>query len=224
MSTTKNTKSTRKNIVKEAPLKVKDVPVVEEVKPVVPVVEAPVVEAPVVEAPVVVSEEVSTVITIKQRLEALLKSRMTALEHLKAEIVELKKLQKEYDVELKNSSKKTKKKKSEDGVKRKPSGFASPVTVSDQLYDFLSKYNVKKGDPIARTEVTKFITTYISENNLQNPSFRREIVPDATLKALFGEPIELKDKTDPKSPLVYTYLQLQRYLSPHFPKKAVVAK
>ena len=88
------------------------------------------------------------------------------------------------------------------------------------MYKFLDKYGVKKGDPIARTDVTRFITTYIKEHDLQNPEHRREIVPDATLKKLFGPAMEPKDPNDANSPLVYTYLKLQRYLSPHFPKKA----
>ena len=145
------------------------------------------------------------------------------MNEIKKEIVELKKLQKDYEVELKNASKNKKKKKMTEGAPaRKPSGFASPVVVSDTLYEFLGKFGIKKGDPVARTDVTRFITTYISEQNLQNPAFRREIIPDSTLKSLFGEPVELKNKNDKDSPLVYTYLQLQKYLSPHFPKKAVV--
>ena len=144
------------------------------------------------------------------------------MNEIKKEITELKKIQKDYDVELKNASKNKKKKRtpSADGSVRKPSGFASPVLVSDQLYKFLEQFGVKHGDLIARTDVTRYITTYISEHNLQNPEFRREIIPDATLKSIFGEPFELKNKSDPSSPLVYTYLQLQKYLSPHFPKKA----
>jgi len=84
----------------------------------------------------------------------------------------------------------------------------------------LSQFGVKKGDPIARTDVTKYITTYIKEKDLQNPEYRREILPDATLKKLFGEPLERKNPEDESSALVYTYLRLQKYLSPHFPKKA----
>ena len=214
--TTKNT-TTKKAAVKEAVKIVqKSVPVVETPTPVVEVVEAP---APVVET---TETPVEVTLSIKQRLESLIKARQDQLNEIKKEIVELKKLQKDHEVEVKNASKNKKKRKvSEDGVKRKPSGFASPVVVSDTLYDFLSQFGVKKGDPIARTDVTRFITTYISEKNLQNPEFRREIIPDSTLKALFGEPIELKNKNDKSSPLVYTYLQLQKYLSPHFPKKAV---
>ena len=215
--TTKNT-TTKKTAVKEAVKIVqKSVPVVETPAP---VVEAP---APVVETPASVETAIEVSISIKQRLEALIKARQDQLNEIKKEIVELKKLQKDHEVEVKNASKSKKKKKvSEDGVVRKPSGFASPVVVSDTLYNFLSQFGVKKGEPIARTDVTRYITNYISEKNLQNPEFRREIIPDSTLKALFGEPIELKNKNDKSSPLVYTYLQLQKYLSPHFPKKAAV--
>jgi upstream activation factor subunit UAF30 len=199
---------------KVTPVEMPTTPVVE--MPVTPVVEMP--ATPVVEIPTTPVAEQS--VSIRQRLDVLIKNRMNTLNEIKMEILELKKLQKDYDLELKNALKKQKKRKSsEDGVKRKPSGFASPVVVSDALYSFLSRYGVKAGEPIARTDVTRHITNYISEHNLQNPQFRREIHPDETLKSLFGEPIELKDKTDANSPLVYTYLQLQRYLSPHFPKK-----
>jgi upstream activation factor subunit UAF30 len=222
--TTKNT-TTKKVAAKEMPLKVAQVtPTPTPVKAAQVKVAPVVVETPVVEvvATPVENETAEVTMTIKQRLEALIKTRQDQMNEMKKEIQELKKLQKDHEVELKNASKNKKKKRvSEDGVVRKPSGFASPVVVSDTLYNFLGQFGVKNGDPIARTDVTRYITTYISEHNLQNPEFRREIMPDSTLKALFGEPIELKDKNDKTSPLVYTYLQLQKYLSPHFPKKAV---
>jgi len=227
--TTKNTVSRKTSVKENLKEKVATTPVKPQVVTPAPVAKE-VVEEPVVATPVTpVVETVSTPevvetsdVSLKQRLDVLIKSRMTALTELKSEIMELKKLQKDIETVLKNASKKQKKRRvvNENGVKRKPSGFASPVVVSDHLYKFLERYGVKSGEPIARTDVTRHITTYISENNLQNPQFRREIMPDATLKALFGEPFELKDKTDPNSPLVYTYLQLQKYLSPHFPKKA----
>jgi chromatin remodeling complex protein RSC6 len=224
---TKTKMTTKKNLVKEAPVKevaVKEAPVKEVAVKEAPVVEAPVVEAPVVEAPVAEASVAEETVSIKQRLEMLIKARQEQMNEIKKEIAELKKLQKDYDLELKNASKNKKKKKMTEGVSnRKPSGFASPVVVSDTLYEFLGKFGIKKGDPVARTDVTRFITAYISENNLQNPAFRREIIPDSTLKALFGEPVELKNKNDKDSPLVYTYLQLQKYLSPHFPKKAVAS-
>lgn len=160
--------------------------------------------------------------TMKQRFEKLIKSKLDLMAELKKEVQELRKMQRDHEHALKDASKKSKKKKSvrDENNPRKPSGFASPVIVSDELYDFLGQFGVKKGDPIARTDVTKYITTYIKEKDLQNPEYRREIIPDAKLKALFGEPLERKNPEDENSPLVYSYLRLQKYLTSHFPKKA----
>jgi chromatin remodeling complex protein RSC6 len=165
--------------------------------------------------------EVELTDSMKQRFEALIKSKQNLMNDLKREIQELRKMQRDHEHAVKEASKRSKKKKSNsDSTPRKPSGFASPVIVSDDLYSFLAQFGVKKTDPIARTDVTRHITSYIKEKDLQNPEHRREIVPDAALKKLFGPAIEPKDPNDANSPLVYTYLKLQRYLSPHFPKKA----
>lgn len=160
--------------------------------------------------------------SMKQRFEKLIKSKQDLINELKSEIQELKKMQRDHETAIKDASKKTKRKKTprDDSNPRKPSGFASPVIVSDDLYAFLAQFGVKKSDPIARTDVTRHITSYIKEHDLQNPEHRREIVPDAALKKLFGPAMEPKDPNDANSPLVYTYLKLQRYLSSHFPKKA----
>ena len=107
-----------------------------------PVVEAPVVEAPVVEAPVV--EELS----FRQRLESLVKSRLESIDRLKREVQELRKLQKDHDHILKDASKKNKKKAPRDYSKpRKATGFAGPVTVSEELYSFLIKTKAVMKDP-----------------------------------------------------------------------------
>lgn len=214
-TSTKATAKTTKKITK-----VKEVPV--EPAP----VPAPVVEptpTPVETVTETVAEaETTDATSMKQRFELMIKSRQTLMNDLKREIQELRKMQRDHEHAVKEASKKSKKKKtqSDDATPRKPSGFASPVIVSDDLYSFLSQFGVKKGDPIARTDVTRHITSYIKEKDLQNPDHRREIVPDAALHKLFGPAIEPKDPNDANSPLVYTYLKLQRYLSPHFPKKA----
>ena len=210
--TTTTTTKTKKTVkAKEAP--VETVPVTETVTETVP--------ETVTETPVeTVTETQVETDTMKQRFEKLIKSKQDLTNELKREIQELRKMQRDHENAIKEASKKTKKKKTPRDVNRKPSGFASPVVVSDDLYNFLSQYGVKNTDPIARTDVTRHITTYIKEKDLQNPEHRREIIPDAALKKLFGPAIEPKDPNDPKSPLVYTYLKLQRYLSPHFPKKA----
>jgi chromatin remodeling complex protein RSC6 len=158
---------------------------------------------------------------MKQRFEKLIKYRQTQIDALKREMQDIRKMQRDHELALKEASKKSKRKKAvrDENNPRKPSGFASPVVVADELYTFLSKFGVTKGDPIARTDVTRYITSYIKEHDLQNPEHRREIIPDEDLKVLFGPAMEPKDANDPKSPLVYTYLKLQRYLSQHFPKK-----
>lgn len=225
---TTSTKATPKTTTKKT-TKAKEV----SVEPAVPAVPAPVVEtttAPVdatatapLDATTTVAEvELTDATSMKQRFEALIKSKQNLMNDLKREIQELRKMQRDHEHAVKEASKRSKKKKSHssDGTPRKPSGFASPVMVSEDLYSFLSQFGVKNTDPIARTDVTRHITSYIKEKDLQNPEHRREIVPDAALKKLFGPAIEPKDPNDANSPLVYTYLKLQRYLSPHFPKKA----
>jgi len=190
----------------------------------VPEPEPEVVEQPVVEETVdVVESDVAAVVedTLRVRFDRLIKAKVDLISELKKEVLELKKMQKDHDAQLKDALKKTKKKRvvRDDGVPRKPSGFASPVSVSDELYGFLAQFGVKQGDLVARTDVTRYITAYIKKHDLQNPDFRREIVPDATLVALFGEPIEHRDAGDESSPKIYSYLRLQKYLSRHFPKK-----
>ena len=192
-----------------------------------PIVEEPVVDTPVettVDVPVTTSvEETVEVDSMKQRFEKLIKAKQDLMNELKKEIQELRKMQRDHEHALKDASKKSRRKKVRDeNSTKKPSGFASPVVVSDELYAFLAPFGVKNGDPIARTDVTRYITTYIKDNDLQNPEHRREIVPDAALKKLFGPAMEHKDPNNASSPLVYTYLKLQRYLSQHFPKKTTV--
>lgn len=180
-------------------------------------VEATVVEATSGEGTTTVAE----ITSLRERFDRLIKAKQDLMLQLKAEVAELRKMQREHELALKDASKRGKKKKAprDDSVPRKPSGFASPVVVSDELYSFLARFGVKKGQPIARTDVTRHVTSYIKENDLQNPENRREIVPDATLKALFGEAAELSVADDESSRKMYTYLKLQRYMSPHFPKK-----
>lgn len=185
-------------------------------------------------------EEVN--VSFRQRLEALIQANLTHMSHLKTRIQELRKLQREHELIVKDASKKNKKKKlPRDFTKpRRPTGFAEPVIVSDELYTFLiktkatmkdSKYvptcqaehdnwprvSVKAGLPVARTDITSHISKYIKDHNLQNPEALREIIPDAALKKLFSEPITIS-KLDPTKK-AYTYLTLQKVVNHHFPQK-----
>ena len=51
--------------------------------------------------------------------------------------------------------------------KRKPSGFALKVNISDDLKNFMS---LNKDDMVARTEVTKFLIKYIKEHKSNGES------------------------------------------------------
>lgn len=95
--------------------------------------------------------------------------------------------------------------------KKKPSGFAKPTGISSELELFLG---VESGTMLARTDVTKRITTYIKEHDLQNPENRREIRPDAKLGTILTLP-------EDKSPV--TYFNLQRCIKTHFHKATDVA-
>merc|ERR1712010_169525 len=87
---------------------------------------------------------------------------------LKAElsqlVTEVKTVQKQVYKSVKESEKTNKKKK--DRPKREPSGFAKPTKISQELCDFLKK---PAGTEMARTEVTKYLTSYIKEHKLQYP-------------------------------------------------------
>jgi chromatin remodeling complex protein RSC6 len=96
------------------------------------------------------------------------------------------------------------------GGNRAPSGFVKPTLITDELAIFLGK---PSGAEMARTEVTKEINAYIRANNLQDKDNGRKINPDAALAKLLK--ISGGDEL--------TYFNLQRYMSPHFPKTGVAA-
>jgi chromatin remodeling complex protein RSC6 len=86
---------------------------------------------------------------------------------------------------------------------RRPSGFVTPMKISDELAMFLEK---PVGTEMARTDVSRLINSYIRNNNLQDPRNGRTINPDTKLRALLriGQNEEL------------TYFNLQKYMRPHF--------
>lgn len=88
---------------------------------------------------------------------------------------------------------------------RKPSGFTKPSQISSELATFLG---VDPGTEMARTSVTKEINKYIIAHNLKDPKNGRHILADSKLRKLLklGKNDEL------------TYFNLQKYMSPHFPK------
>ena len=138
---------------------------------------------------------------------ASINARLAELRAIETSIVkEVRTLQKSAVRYLKEVQKKSKRKRQTqpNGVKRAPSGFAKPSLISNELCQFLGQ---PKGTEIARTEVTKFLTSYIKEHELQDPENRRRIKPDKKLQKLLNN--AANDEV--------TYFNLQRYMKVHFP-------
>lgn len=88
------------------------------------------------------------------------------------------------------------------------SGILKKVSISKDMAKFAG-WN--EDDKCSRVDVTKYICNYIKENNLQNPSDRRQIIPDSKLQKLLK--FNPKKTTEP-----LRYYSLQTYLTQHFPK------
>jgi len=86
------------------------------------------------------------------------------------------------------------------------SGFQKPVSVSKGMSKFAG-WDPKELH--SRVDVTKVICNYVKEHNLQNPSDRRQIIPDSKLSKLLAY-----DSKTEEEPLTYYYLQ--RKIQPHF--------
>ena len=89
--------------------------------------------------------------------------------------------------------------KSKNKGNRKPSGFAVPSKISNELCEFMGK---PTGTKVARTEVTKYIIDYIDKNGLKKSDNRKFINPDDKLSSL----LNVSDKDE------LTYFNIQRYI------------
>jgi len=142
--------------------------------------------------------------TINEQFESILsilnnfKTQITAM-YQQIKLVE-KNVRKEFKV-LKKEVDKNKNKGN-----KKPSGFATPSKVTNELCDFMDK---EKGSEIARTVVTKSLIDYIKKNNLENNENNQIIHPDEKLQNLLG--IDENEKL--------TYFTLQKHMNKHFIKK-----
>ena len=88
------------------------------------------------------------------------------------------------------------------------SGFLKPVKMSTAMAKFTGWDQTV---PRSRVDVTKYICDYIKQNNLQNPTDRRQILVDNKLGKLLGyDPAKAEDPM--------TYYRIQSYLKPHFIK------
>ena len=206
-STTKRAKkSTSSTATTEvsAPVEVAPEPVAPE-----PVVET-VVEPPATES---TSSATSSSSVGAEQLEADYQSLMTRLSEFKTLYTgitsDLRRMQKNMNKYIREANKRSRKPKNTDlnRPKRPPSGFAKPALISNELCSFLG---VENGTEMARTEVTKHLTTYIKQHNLQDQENRRKILPDSKLQKLLNV----------KSTDEVTYFNLQKFMKVHFPKSA----
>lgn len=133
-----------------------------------------------------------------------LTEKLTALTTLNKEIqIALRLVAKSYDKLHKIVDKIQKKR---DNARKSPSGFAKPNKISDELCDFIG---VPRGTEKSRTDITRYINSYVKEHNLNKPTNRRIILPDDKLKAI----LNVKEGEE------VTFFILQRLISHHFPSK-----
>jgi chromatin remodeling complex protein RSC6 len=125
------------------------------------------------------------------------KTQMNALQQ------NLKALEKSVKKQMTGLQKEITKGKNKNKGNRKPSGFAKPSKVTNELCEFMNK---KEGTEIARTEVTKALCSYIKEHNLENKDNSKIIYPDIKLKMLLG--IEEGQEL--------TYFTIQKFMNKHF--------
>lgn len=198
----KSDKSVRvkKEKVAETPASVAT-PVVSETVVVTPVAVAPVAEAQSGESRD--DRHKALLASIDAQIASLKTLRSSLLSSFKADAVELKAAQKSNGRRRRATS-------AVPSEKKVQSGITKPTKVSDAMCEFLGR---EKGSLIARTEVTKFITNYIRDNNLKDAKVRRHINPDTRLRSLLNIPTSDQ----------LTYFNLQKYMSSHFPKAVATA-
>lgn len=166
-------------------------------------------ETPATESTSTTSTDSTSVPSVNDEFTAVLAALNAVQKHVKELTAQVKGLQKHVAKEHRDLEKSSRgrKKKGVDGdkPKRAPSGFAKPTGLSSELCEFLG---VPVDTQLARTDVTKQITTYVKEHELYNPENKKIILPDAKLGALLNVPSEE----------VLTYFNLQRYMKVHFQK------
>jgi len=122
--------------------------------------------------------------------------------HINTLTHQLKILEKNVKKEMKIMKKEQVKNNKNKGIK-KPSGFATPSKVTNELCIFMDK---KEGSEIARTDVTRALIDYITKHNLQFSENKQIIIPDEKLKNLLG--VNEGDQV--------TYFTIQKYMNKHF--------
>lgn len=173
------------------------------VEPVEPTPVEPV--APVEPDPVVEEEDTFMVYTELSEMKNRLRDLITLTRELSTMVTAFEKRVAKDKRVVDKRMKRKQTKLNADGTKPL-NGFSKPGNVSDELRKFMG---LKKDELVARVDVTKFITKYCKDNNLNNPKDKRILTPDTALQKLLKV----------ESGVELTYFNLQKYLKYHFPNK-----
>jgi len=87
----------------------------------------------------------------------------------------------------------------------KNNGFNREQKISEELRTFLG---LPEGQLVSRSTVTKSINEYVKANGLKHPDNGRILVLDQKLRDLLKAPADVQ----------VTFLNLQKFLSPHYTK------
>ena len=173
-------------------------------------VAAPAPVAAAAPAPASVAAAVAEVEEVRLETEAKsITARLLAVRETVSELIsEAKRLEKKAAKVQKLADKRRRRKAPVEGEEGKParvSIFQIPTDISPALCAFMGR---PAGSQESRSNVTKFITTYVKEKNLKN---KHDIKADAALLKLLNLTDDVK----------LTYFNLQKYLNVHYLKKVV---
>lgn len=141
---------------------------------------------------------------IKEQFTGLLSSLSAFRQQITMMQNQVKGLEKYVNKQVKTLHREAKKSKNKGN--RKPSGFAVPSKISNELCEFMGK---PSGTKVARTEVTQYIIDYINKKGLQKSDNRKCINPDDKLSSL----LDVSDGDE------VTYFNIQKYMNKHFVKE-----
>lgn len=129
---------------------------------------------------------------------------------------EINAIQKDHEKERRAWERQMQKMKQKNAAKKgggQSGGITKPGYISKELCSFIG---VKENTRMARTEVIKYIDSYIKEHSLQDTNNKKRIVPDAKLGRLLQSDSIAED---------ITYFNLQSFMKPHLsdPRKQLLS-
>jgi chromatin remodeling complex protein RSC6 len=150
-----------------------------------PAVAATATAAPVATA--VVDAVAVEVKSVEQEIAALVTLHQTLRDQAVSAIKTLQRLQKRVAKEVKEAGRRRRrsKKEGEDGVvkEKRPTIFTTPVTLKDELCNFLGK---SKGSQMTPADVTRAFSAYVDSHKLKDAEKGHTIHPDAAMRKVLG--------------------------------------